>query len=84
MVKLSPLRFYVEITFNFEITCKSGRPNLISVSFLNFALFFIEYEENHRFWASPPRKIYKIHSIFSKLAHINTNNKLGLFLRFQP
>jgi hypothetical protein len=43
MVKLSPPRFYDEIICNFDITCKSGRPNLILVSFLNFPLFFLEY-----------------------------------------
>jgi hypothetical protein len=40
MVKLSPPRFYVEIGFNFDITCKSGRPNLNSVS--NFAIISLE------------------------------------------
>ena len=28
MVTLSPPRFYVKISWNFNITCKSGRPNL--------------------------------------------------------
>ncbi len=32
---------------------------------------------------SPPRKNFKIHSCFSKLAHTNTNNKLKHFLKFR-
>jgi hypothetical protein len=90
MVKLSPPRFYVEIICNFNITCKSGRPNLISVKISNFALFFSRicrkppvFGNHPSEKLSPHRKILKIHLIFFKLAHTNTTNKLGHFFGFQ-
>ena len=49
MEKLSPPGFHVEISWNFDITCKNGRLNLILTSVKNFALFSLEYEENHGF-----------------------------------
>jgi hypothetical protein len=86
MEKLSPPRFHAEISCNFDITCKSGRPN--------FALFSLEYGENHRFLAIIRRKNYLLLEKFIKfihlflscqlLAHTNTNSKFDQFFRFQP
>jgi hypothetical protein len=89
MVRLSPPRFYVEISCYFDITCINGRPNLILVIFSNFALFSLEYEENHCFFAIIRRKNYLLANFinsffFSKLDHTHTNSKLGHFYRFQP
>ena len=70
MVKLSFPRFYVEIGWNFDITCKSGGPNLFSV-FQILLYFFEDIEKavsgNYSSGKlSTPRKNYKIWSIFFK------------------
>jgi hypothetical protein len=83
MVKLSPPRFYLDISCNFDITCNSGWPNLILVNFSNFAPFSLEYGENHLFWQlsvgkTTPKKIFKIHSFFflSWIIQIQTVNSV--------
>jgi hypothetical protein len=89
MEKLSLPRFHVEISWNFDTSCKNSRLKINSISFSNFALIFLQCEKNHRFFGNysseklSPRKFFKIH-FFSKLAYTNTNNKLDHFLRFLP
>ena len=90
MVKLSPPMFYVEISLNFDITSISGRSNFISGNF-KFRYIYSRIWKSHRFFdnyssekLSPPRKNYKIRSIFfKKLGHTKTKLYLRQFLRFR-
>ena len=91
MVKVSPPRFYVEINKKFDITCKSGRPNFISGSFSNFALFFLEYRKITVFLRIIRRKNYlllgkiiKFGQIVLKASSHKTELYLRHFLRFRP
>jgi hypothetical protein len=90
MVKLSPTRFYAEISLNFDITCKSDRPNF--GIFSNFAIFSLKSGKTHRFFATIHRKNYlllgkliKFGQIFSKASsHKNKTLSQTLFEVWKP
>ena len=80
MVKLSPSRFYVEISWNFDITCKSGRPTVCIEQFFKFPVFFF------RIWKKSPlfgkylsENYLLLGNFFSKLAHTKIKLKLEHF-----
>ena len=73
MIKLSPPRFHVEISFNFDITGKSGRQNLYRSVFPILPSFSPEYGENHRFLAIIRRKkLYPLGKFTNTQKYTNT------------